>query len=442
MERSDARILTTHAGALPRPDDLLALNADLAESAGGFRLPPSRSFGEPGPREEPASVAAVHRQRLRAAVQDVVALQSQLGIDIVNDGEFGKAMRTRLDYGAWISYVIERFTGFEDADAGESGRGRPSGRPFDDVTIKPGSFQKRRDRQAFPELYADIDREMFAGGPRPMGRPIVGEVTYRGHEALQADIQNLRAAVESGFPGPPKPGTSEGGSRIADAFMTSPAPGTFGRDQNRYYGSQEEFLFAIADALRVEYRAITDAGFILQIDDPGMAENWDAMDPSVTLEEYRAYARLCIDALNHALAGIPQDRVRYHMCWGSWHGPHLTDIPLRDIVDLLLTIHVGAYSLEAGNVRHEHEWKIWRDVKLPAGRLLIPGVVSHATNVVEHPELVADRIIQFARLVGRENVVAGTDCGLGGRIHPSLAWAKLQSLVEGARLASQQLWSK
>jgi 5-methyltetrahydropteroyltriglutamate--homocysteine methyltransferase len=262
-----------------------------------------------------------------------------------------------------------------------------------------------------------------------MGRPIVGKVTYRGHGALQADIENLRTAVESGF------------SRIADAFMTSPAPGTFGRDQNRYYTTQEEFLFAIADALRVEYKAITDAGFILQIDDPGMAENWDAMDPSITIEEYRVYARLCIEALNHALNGIPEDRVRYHMCWGSWHGPHLTDIPLRDIVDLLLTIRAGAYSLEAGNVRHEHEWKVWRDVTLPPGKMLIPGVVSHATNVVEHPELVADRIVQFAQLVGRENVMAGTDCGLGGRVHPSLAWAKLQSLVEGAALASRQLFS-
>ena len=196
---------------------------------------------------------------------------------------------------------------------------------------------------------------MFAGGPRPMGRPIVGKVTYRGHDALQADIDNLRAAVVA----------SAFSRTSSDAFMTSPAPGTFGRDQNRYYRTQEEFLFAIADALRVEYRAITDAGFILQIDDPGMAENWDAMDPSVTLEEYRAYARLCIEALNHALDGIPEDRVRYHMCWGSWHGPHLTDIPLRDIVDLLLTIRAGAYSLEAGNVRHEHEWKVWRDVTLP-----------------------------------------------------------------------------
>jgi 5-methyltetrahydropteroyltriglutamate--homocysteine methyltransferase len=399
LRRSESRILTTHAGALPRPDDLLTLNAQLASDS---------------------DLRHAHRLRLRSAVQEVVARQTQLGIDVINDGEYGKAMRARLDYGAWISYVIERFTGFEVTDdAGHPLRGAT---PAD--AIKPGSHKNRRDRHAFPDVYAEVDREMFAGGPRPMGRPIVGKVTYRGHDALKADIDNLQAALTSD-----------------DAFMTSPAPGTFGRDQNRYYKTQEEFLFAIADALRVEYRAITDAGFILQIDDPGMAENWDAMDPSVTLEEYRAYARLCINALNHALEGIPEDRVRYHMCWGSWHGPHLTDIPLRDIVDLLLTVHAGAYSLEAGNVRHEHEWKVWRDVRLPDGKRLIPGVVSHATNVVEHPELVADRIIQYAQLVGRENVIAGTDCGLGGRIHPSLAWAKLQVLVEGAALASRQLFA-
>jgi len=414
---SESRILTTHAGALPRPDDLLELNARLGSDP---------------------DLANPHRLRLRSAVQEVVDRQHQLGLDVVNDGEYGKAMRSRLDYGAWISYVIERFTGFEEDATGEGGRGRPSGRP--DEAIKPGSHKNRRDRQAFPEVYADVDREMFAGGPRPMGRPIVGPVTYRGQAAVQADIDNLRDALVA---------SAHTHDHVASAFrrkdlhafMTSPAPGTFGRDQNRYYGTQEEFLFAIADALRVEYGAITDAGFILQIDDPGMAENWDAMDPSVTLEEYRAYARLCIDALNHALDGIPEDRVRYHMCWGSWHGPHLTDIPLREIVHLLLTIRAGAYSLEAGNVRHEHEWKVWRDVKLPDGKLLIPGVVSHATNVVEHPELVADRIIQYAQLVGRDNVIAGTDCGLGGRIHPSLAWAKLRVLVEGATLASQQLWS-
>ena len=436
--KRESRILTTHAGALPRPDDLLALNAQLAESR-GFRLQ-----AEAGAEE---AWSSAHRLRLRTAVAEVVHRQTQLGLDIVNDGEYGKAMRSRLDYGAWISYVIERFTGFGDtqpvAPAGADDLSAVASAKAD--AIKPGSHRNRRDRAAFPEVYADVDREMFAGGPRPMGRPIVGKVSYRGHEALQADIDNLRHALLPAEAGSHSPLQVAGDSvasafRRKEAFMTSPAPGTFGRDQNRYYKTQEEFLFALADALRVEYRAITEAGFILQIDDPGMAENWDAMDPSVTIEEYRAYARLCIDALNHALAGIPEDRVRYHMCWGSWHGPHLTDIPLRDIVDLLLTIHAGAYSLEAGNVRHEHEWKVWRDVTLPDGKLLIPGVVSHATNVVEHPELVADRIVQYAQLVGRENVIGGTDCGLGGRIHPSLAWAKLQVLVEGAQLASRQLW--
>ena len=413
MQRSESRILTTHAGALPRPDDLLAANADIA---GGSR----------------ADAASAQRARLRTAVQDVVDRQLTLGLVVVNDGEYGKTMRTRIDYGAWISYVIERFTGFETEsgfDDQAPATGVPVRRPdaVASVAVKPASFKNRRDRQPFPEVYADIDRELFGGGPRPMSRPIVSPVSYRGHDALQADIDNLRAAVE------------RCGAR--EAFMSAPAPGTFGRDQNRYYRTQEEFLFAIAEAVRVEYRAIVDAGFVLQIDDPGMAENWDAMDPSVTVEEYRGYARLCIDALNHALAGIPEERVRYHMCWGSWHGPHLTDIPLRDIVDLLLTVRVGAYSLEAGNVRHEHEWKVWRDVRLPPGKVLIPGVVSHATNVVEHPELVADRIVQFAQVVGRENVIAGTDCGLGGRIHPSLAWAKLQALVEGAELASRRLWN-
>jgi 5-methyltetrahydropteroyltriglutamate--homocysteine methyltransferase len=412
---AELRILTTHAGALPRPDDLLALNSQLGSDP---------------------DLANPHRLRLRSAVQEVVERQTHLGLDIVNDGEYGKATRSRLDYGAWISYVIERFTGFADQGAwGAEGAKGAWGAEAAEGAIKPGMHKNRRDRRAFPEVYADVDREMFGGGPRPMGRPIVGAVTYRGHDALKADIDNLTAALAARAFAAPKLGTSGGG------FMTAPAPGTFGRDQNRYYKTQEEFLFALADALCVEYRAITDAGFILQIDDPGMAENWDAMDSSVTIEEYRAYARLCIDALNYALDGIPEDRVRYHMCWGSWHGPHLTDIPLRDIVDLLLMVRAGAYSLEAGNVRHEHEWKVWREVKLPAGKRLIPGVVSHATNVVEHPELVADRIIQYAQLVGRENVVAGTDCGLGGRIHPSLAWAKLQVLVEGAALASRQLFS-
>jgi 5-methyltetrahydropteroyltriglutamate--homocysteine methyltransferase len=405
MQRSDSHILTTHAGALPRPDDLLALNADIAQA---------QQTGQPAGER-------ARTQRLRSAVGEVVQQQRQIGVSVVNDGEYGKAMRTRLDYGAWLSYVMQRLSGWDAAsDGAATGRAEPVG------SVMPQGFYQRRDRQAFSELYGDIDKEMFAGGRRPMSRQITSPITYRGVEALQADIANLRAALAA------QPGT--------EGFMTAVAPGSFGREQNRYYASQEEFLYAIAEAMRTEYRAIVDAGFVLQIDDPGMAENWDAMDPSVTLEQYREYAQLCIAALNHGLDGIPEERVRYHMCWGSWHGPHLTDIPLRDIVDLLLTVRAGAFSVEAGNVRHEHEWKVWRDVKLPPGKVLIPGVVSHATNVVEHPELVADRIVLYANLVGRENVIAGTDCGLGGRIHPSLAWAKLHVLVEGAELASHQLW--
>jgi len=214
----------------------------------------------------------------------------------------------------------------------------------------------------------------------------------------------------------------------------------FCRGQNAYYSSEEAFLEGIADALAVEYRAIVDAGFILQLDDPGLPDTWDMLDPHPSLQEYQRYAMLRVEALNRALKGIPEERVRYHMCWGSWHGPHTTDLPLRDIVDVMLRVNAQAYSVEAGNVRHEHEYKVWSDVKLPEGKILIPGVVSHATNVVEHPELVADRLSAYANIVGRENVIGGTDCGLGGRVHPQLAWAKLNALAEGAKLASKALW--
>jgi 5-methyltetrahydropteroyltriglutamate--homocysteine methyltransferase len=209
---------------------------------------------------------------------------------------------------------------------------------------------------------------------------------------------------------------------------------------NAYYKTDEEFLFAVADAMRDEYRAIVEAGLVLQLDDPALATNWDMINPEPTVEDYRTFATMQVAALNHAIRGLPRDRIRFHLCWGSWHGPHTTDIPLRDIVDVMLTINAGAYSFEAGNVRHQHEWKVWQEVKLPGDTLLLPGVVSHATNVVEHPELVAERIMRFANVVGRERVIASTDCGLGGRIHPDIAWAKLDALVQGAALASRQLW--
>jgi len=227
---------------------------------------------------------------------------------------------------------------------------------------------------------------------------------------------------------------------VEDGFMTSIAPGSASRIGNEHYQTEEELIFACAEAMREEYRAILDAGLVLQLDDPAMAENWDMINPEPSVEDYRKLAMVRVEALNHALRGFPRDRIRFHLCWGSWHGPHVTDIPLRDIVDVMLAVNCRAYSFEAGNVRHEHEWKVWREVKLPPDRILIPGVVSHATNVVEHPELVADRIVRFAQVVGRERVIAGTDCGLGGRVHPDIAWAKLAALAEGAALASRQLY--
>jgi 5-methyltetrahydropteroyltriglutamate--homocysteine methyltransferase len=226
-----------------------------------------------------------------------------------------------------------------------------------------------------------------------------------GHAAITADIANFKAGLQAA-------GMTEG-------FMTSVAPGSASRIGNKYYATDEEFLYACADAMREEYKAIVDAGLILQLDDPAIAENWDMINPAPTVEEYRRFSMQRVEALNHAIRGLPKDRIRFHLCWGSWHGPHTTDIPMRDIVEVMLAVQCQAYSFEAGNVRHEHEWRVWQDVKLPDDKLILPGVVSHATNVVEHPELVAERILRFANLVGRERVIAATDCGLGGRVTPA-----------------------
>jgi len=253
-----------------------------------------------------------------------------------------------------------------------------------------------------------------------------GPLTYTGQAAIAADIAHFKAALKA--------------AGVEEGFMTSIAPGSASRIGNEYYKTDEEFIHACAEAMREEYKAIVDAGLVLQLDDPSIAENWDMINPAPSVEAYRKFSMIRVEALNHALRGLPADRIRFHLCWGSWHGPHVTDIPMRDIVDVMLAVNCQAYSFEAGNVRHEHEWRVWETVKLPAGKILIPGVVSHATNVIEHPELVAERIGRFARLVGREAVIAGTDCGLGGRVHPQLAWAKLQSLAQGAALATKQLW--
>jgi 5-methyltetrahydropteroyltriglutamate--homocysteine methyltransferase len=285
---------------------------------------------------------------------------------------------------------------------------------------------QRWEQREFPGFYT----EYISGIARPAGRPTcLAALSYSGEDTLRRDLANLKTAADA--------------AGVKEAFVTSIAVGSlemFCRGQNRHYPTAEKFLEGIALALRVEYRAIVDAGFILQLDDPGLPDTWDMLDPQPSIQAYKRYAMLRVDALNHALEGIPEGRVRYHICWGSWHGPHTTDIPLRDIVDVMLRVKAQAYSVEAGNVRHEHEYKLWREVKLPEGKILIPGVVSHATNVVEHPELVADRILAYANAVGRENVIAGTDCGLGGRVHPEIAWSKLRVLDEGAQRASKTLW--
>jgi 5-methyltetrahydropteroyltriglutamate--homocysteine methyltransferase len=395
MKRSSSRILTTHVGSLPRPADLIELyNQNAPDTA---LLP-----------------------RLKSAVAEVVKQQRDAGIDIVGDGEFGKAMRRAVDYGAWWSYVYDRLAGFEVRTA-QAEKGR--------AAWVYGS----KERSEFAQFYAE-DGGMGGAGQtggssaaRMFGLVCTGPIRYTGQALIARDVQNLKAALA---------GTGD------EAFVPAVSPATLQILPNEHYKSREDYTWALAEAIREEYRAIVDAGFILQIDDPALVDIYDWwFSLKGDLAGYRKWAAFQVEAVNHALKDIPEDRVRFHICWGSWHGPHNGDVPLKDVVDLLIKVKAQAYVVEAGNVRHEHEWKVWRDVaKLPEGKLLIPGVVSHATNVLEHPEVIADRLIQYAGVVGRENVIAGTDCGLGGRIHQQLAWAKLAALAQGAALASKQLW--
>jgi len=406
MKHSTDRILTTHAGSLSRPADLIALNR-------------ARAKGE-------SADDAAYAQCLASAVVGVVRKQRELGVDIPDDGEFGKPMAANYDYGVWWNYAFARMAGFVPAESvPESQHKRSSVAEVALTTIG-----KRRDWQKFSEFYQDPESSgtlLGSAARRPTRRPVcTAPIKYVGHATIAADIANLKTAMAAA-------GAEEG-------FMCSIGPGSFARGEDLHHKTEEEFVFAAAEAMREEYKAIVDAGIVLQIDDPSLPDNWDMVDPEPPLQEFKKFERVRIEALNHALRGLPQDRIRYHICWGSWHGPHTTDIPLQDIVDLVLSVNAGAYSVEAGNVRHEHEWRVWQDVKLPDGKLLIPGVVSHATNIVEHPQVVADRIVRYAQVVGRQNVIAGSDCGFGGRIHPQIAWAKLQALAEGARLASKELW--
>jgi 5-methyltetrahydropteroyltriglutamate--homocysteine methyltransferase len=403
MRHSDTRILTSHVGSLPRPEALIEANR-------------ARDAGES--TDEDAFQAT-----LRAAVSDVVQHQRDLGIDIANDGEFGKSVTHRVHYGAWWSYAFQRWGGIEFGAPGPYGRTARRSRPGEIVLT---SQDDRRDRQLFAAVYRDPESGISMG-PRPSTGPVcVAPLTYSGHAALAADIAHLKAALSA--------------AGVEEGFMTAVAPGSAYRIGNAYYRDDEEFLYACAEVMREEYRSIVEAGLVLQLDDPATATGWDMITPEPSLAEYKKFTMVRIEALNHALRGLPPERIRYHLCWGSWHGPHVTDIPLKDIVEVMLAVNAGAYSFEAGNVRHEHEWKVWQEVELPDDKLILPGVVSHATNVVEHPELVAERILRFAKLVGRERVIASTDCGLGGRVHPQIAWAKLETLAQGAALASRQLW--
>jgi len=386
MRRSTDRVLTTHVGALQRPPEL-----SQAMAAGGEWDP--QVLGQ-----------------LQAGVAGVVRRQLDTGIDIVDDGEFGKTM--------WSRYIVDRLDGITAQDG----------------ALAHNPVFRGRDREQFPGFYgwADGNKTLFGYTEdsnffKPMlTQPVVtGPLRYR-PEAVERDIANLRAAL-AGDPG-------------RDAFLPMVAPASIVVAlQNEYYGSEDELLAALADVLRQEYRAVIDAGFLLQVDDAWVPANWDR-NPGWDLATYRRYAAASIDVLNHALDGLPADRIRYHLCWGSWHGPHAHDIPLADLADIMLRVNAQAYLVEAANSRHEHEYHVWEDVTLPDGKILIPGVVTHSTNIIEHPELVAERIIRYTDRLGAGNVIAGADCGFGSRIHPELGWAKLAALAEGAALASARIW--
>jgi 5-methyltetrahydropteroyltriglutamate--homocysteine methyltransferase len=404
MNRSSSRVLTTHVGSLVRPGQIAEVLR--AESLG-----------------QPIDENAFERI-LGPAVADVVRKQAEVGVDVPSDGEFGKTM--------WTQYVAERLGGIERRD------------------LAPGTptAANSKDRQDFAEFYAiynPISVTMWLdpavlqhlnGAPlQPPGRWVCTQpITYKGRHALQRDIANLKSALH--------------GIDVADAFLPLAAPASVEASvPNECYKSDEEYVYALADALREEYLQVVEAGLILQVDDAFIPYNYDRMMlQSVSIEQYRKHCEMRIDAVNYALREIPEDRIRYHICWGSWAGPHTSDVPLADIVDLVLRVNAQAYSVEAANPRHEYEWRVWRDVaRLPDGKILIPGVVTHSTNVVEHPETVAERIERYATVVGRENVIAGTDCGFAqgwtmNRTHPTVQWAKLQALADGARLASDRLW--
>jgi len=389
MQRSTDRILTTHVGSLIRPK---ALREFLRKKEAG----------------EPYDAVA-YSKCLKDSVAEVVRQQAEAGIDVVSDGEFGKAI-------SWAQYALFRLSGFER-------------RPFKGG-VSP--FTRGADRTKFPEFYAELDgRDRIE---TVLDSVCVGPINYTGQAELQNDIEDFKAALSK--------------VKVAEGFLPVAAPASVIPDRkNEYYASDEECVAAIGQAMRSEYKMIIDAGLVLQLDDARAAVTYDRMVPPASLQDYRKWVERHVEVLNRAIEGLPREKIRYHVCWGSWPGPHVTDVPFKEIADLVLKVNAGAYSIELANPRHEHEWRVWEKVKLPEGTVLIPGVISHATNVVEHPELVAERIVRLANLVGRENIIAGTDCGFAQvtyfeRVHPTIMWAKLKALVDGARLASAELWGK
>jgi 5-methyltetrahydropteroyltriglutamate--homocysteine methyltransferase len=393
---SNDRILTTHVGSLIRPPELIA-------------------FHEKKLNEERYDEAA-YNTSLKRAVAAVVGQQAEIGLDIVSDGEFGKNV-------SWSRYVIERLSGFEERAGGVG-------------SIKATAGKDRRD---FAEFYAEFEAERgFVGMGKSFAKTglfyVVGPIGYTGAKFINRDIANLKAALAD--------------TRVAGAFLPVVAPASVAPDRfEEYYESADQSLVAIAAALHDEYKAIIDAGLTLQIDDAYLATYYDVMVPPHTFSDYYKWAQFRVDATNEAISGLPPERIRYHVCWGSWNGPHTNDVPAKDIMSLILQVNAGAYSLEMANPRHEHEWRIWETIKLPADKVLLPGLISHCTNVVEHPDLVAERITRLAKLVGRERIIACTDCGFAQgpftrRAHPSIQWAKLKSLVRGAEIAGRELWGR
>jgi 5-methyltetrahydropteroyltriglutamate--homocysteine methyltransferase len=387
MIYSTDRILTTHAGSLPRPPDLREMV--LAKSRGGT-----------------VDQAALD-QRLKSAVAEIVQLQLKSGLDSVNDGELSKSNFT--------DYVRARIAGYEERPAGERRRL--------EITA--------RDRTKFPDYFEATanPRARLTTTARPTLPVCTDKLRYIGAADLKRDLDNFKAALA--------------GVKVAEAYLPANTPGTIEHWMaNEYYKSDEEFVFAIADAMHEEYKAIVDAGFQLQIDDPDLPDGWNCL-PNMSVAEYKKYAALRVEALNHALRDIPKEKVRLHVCWGSFHGPHHDDIPLKDIADIIFSVRAGSYSIEASNPCHEHEWRVFEEVKLPKDATLVPGVIGHYSDFIEHPDLIAERLVRYAKLVGRENVLAGTDCGIGTRVgHPSICWAKFEAMAEGARRATKILWGR